>query len=99
MEDASLTLATPSPLAPALRIIGATDTLGALLVNRYEDKPLSARILLERNRFRDPRLARVLIAAHRTGALAEALIVVSALSAQDPRLRPLDRRLRPRGIE
>ena len=40
----------------------------------------------------DPRLARVLIEAHRTGALAEALIVVSALSAQDPRLRPLDRR-------
>ena len=40
----------------------------------------------------DPRLARVLIEAGRTGALAEALIVVSALSAQDPRLRPLDRR-------
>lgn len=40
----------------------------------------------------DPRLARILIEAHRTGTLAEALIVVSALSAQDPRLRPLDRR-------
>ena len=40
----------------------------------------------------DPRLARVLIEAGRTGALAEALIVVSALAAQDPRLRPLDRR-------
>lgn len=40
----------------------------------------------------DPRLARVLIEAHRTGALAEALIVVSVLSGQDPRLRPLDRR-------
>ena len=40
----------------------------------------------------DPRLARVLIEAGRTGALAEALIVVSALASQDPRLRPLDRR-------
>ena len=40
----------------------------------------------------DPRLARVLIEAGRTGALAEALIVVSALSAQDPRLRPLEHR-------
>ena len=44
----SLALATPSPLAPALRIIGATDTLGALLHDRYDDKPTSARILLER---------------------------------------------------
>ena len=40
----------------------------------------------------DPRMARILIEAGRTGALAEALIVVSALAAQDPRLRPLDRR-------
>ena len=40
----------------------------------------------------DPRLARVLIEAARRGALAEALIVVSALAGQDPRLRPLDRR-------
>ena len=40
----------------------------------------------------DPRLARMLIEASRTGVLAEALIIVSALAAQDPRLRPLDRR-------
>ena len=40
----------------------------------------------------DPRLARMLVAAGRSGALAEALIVVSALAAQDPRLRPLDKR-------
>lgn len=39
----------------------------------------------------DPRLARMLIEAGRNGVLAEALIVVSALAAQDPRLRPLDR--------
>ena len=40
----------------------------------------------------DPRLARMLVAASRTGALAEILVVVSVLAAQDPRLRPLDRR-------
>ena len=40
----------------------------------------------------DPRLARMLVAAAERGALAEALIVVSALAAQDPRLRPLDKR-------
>ena len=39
----------------------------------------------------DPRLARMLVAASRTGALAEMLVVVSVLAAQDPRLRPLDR--------
>ena len=40
----------------------------------------------------DPRLARMLIEAGRTGALAETLVIVSALASQDPRLRPLDRR-------
>ena len=40
----------------------------------------------------DPRLARMLMEAARTGALSEALIVVSALASQDPRLRPLDKR-------
>lgn len=40
----------------------------------------------------DPRLARMLIEAGRTGALSEALIVVSALAADDPRRRPYDRR-------
>ena len=40
----------------------------------------------------DPRLARMLVEAARTGAAAEMLVVVAALAAQDPRLRPLDRR-------
>ena len=42
----------------------------------------------------DPRLARMLIEAAKPdgGALSEALIIASALAAQDPRLRPLDRR-------
>ena len=39
----------------------------------------------------DPRLARMLIEADRQGALAEVLIVTSALAAQDPRERPLQK--------
>jgi len=37
----------------------------------------------------DPRMARMLIEAHRLGALREVLIIVAALSIQDPRERPL----------
>ena len=40
----------------------------------------------------DPRLARMLIAANRLRALREMLIIVSALSIQDPRARPMDKR-------
>ncbi len=40
----------------------------------------------------DPRLARILIEAAHRGALREALIIVAALSAQDPRLRPYQQR-------
>ena len=39
----------------------------------------------------DPRLARMLVAAHRLGCVKEMLIIVSALSIQDPRVRPLDK--------
>lgn len=39
----------------------------------------------------DPRLARMLIEADKLKALSEVLTIVSALAAQDPRLRPLDR--------
>lgn len=38
----------------------------------------------------DPRLSRILLAAHENGALREALIIVSGLAIQDPRERPLD---------
>lgn len=37
----------------------------------------------------DPRMARMLIEADRLGALREALVIVAALSIQDPRERPL----------
>ena len=40
----------------------------------------------------DPRLARMLIAGARYGCLREMLIVAAALSIQDPRERPLDKR-------
>ena len=40
----------------------------------------------------DPRLARMLVAASSGGALAEMLIITSALAVQDPRERPFDQR-------
>ncbi len=39
----------------------------------------------------DPRLARMLLAGAEHGCLSEALVIISALSIQDPRERPLDR--------
>lgn len=39
----------------------------------------------------DPRYARILIAAHQNNSLRDALILVSALSIQDPRERPGDK--------
>ncbi len=39
----------------------------------------------------EPRFARMLVAADREGALADVLVIVSALSIQDPRERPPDR--------
>ena len=38
----------------------------------------------------DPRLGRILLAAGRIGCVSEILIIISALSGQDPRERPLD---------
>jgi len=40
----------------------------------------------------DPRIARILLAGDREGALDELLVIAAALSVQDPRERPLDRR-------
>ncbi|MFP5441716.1 MAG: ATP-dependent RNA helicase HrpA [Gammaproteobacteria bacterium] len=39
----------------------------------------------------DPRLARMLVEAARLGAMAEVLVIASALAVQDPRERPHDR--------
>ncbi len=38
----------------------------------------------------DPRLARMVVAAHHNGCLREVLVIVAALSIQDPRERPVD---------
>ncbi|MDR9455646.1 MAG: ATP-dependent RNA helicase HrpA [Spiribacter sp.] len=40
----------------------------------------------------DPRLARILLAGNREGALTEMLVLAAALSIQDPRERPMDSR-------
>ncbi|OUZ08292.1 ATP-dependent RNA helicase HrpA [Aeromicrobium sp. PE09-221] len=39
----------------------------------------------------DPRLGRMLLAADRLGCLADVLVIVAAMSIQDPRERPLER--------
>jgi ATP-dependent helicase HrpA len=39
----------------------------------------------------DPRIARMILAARQEGALAEVLVIASALSIQDPRERPFER--------
>lgn len=39
----------------------------------------------------DPRLGRMLLAAHEGGCLAEVLVIVSAMSIQDPRERPAEK--------
>ncbi|EXJ09882.1 ATP-dependent RNA helicase HrpA [Nitrincola nitratireducens] len=40
----------------------------------------------------DPRIARMLVAANHLGSLTEVLVIASALSVQDPRERPHDKR-------
>ncbi|WP_240775960.1 ATP-dependent RNA helicase HrpA [Nitrincola schmidtii] len=40
----------------------------------------------------DPRIGRMLVEANRLGALTEVLIIASALSTQDPRERPMEKR-------
>ncbi|MBI1900206.1 MAG: ATP-dependent RNA helicase HrpA [Planctomycetia bacterium] len=40
----------------------------------------------------DPRIARMIVAAHDEGCLAEVLIIASALEIQDPRERPAEKR-------
>jgi ATP-dependent helicase HrpA len=66
--------------------------LGAVTPDRRPDRPRRltkigkrlARLPL------DPRLGRMLLEADRNGALREVLVIVSALSIQDPRERPVD---------
>jgi ATP-dependent helicase HrpA len=39
----------------------------------------------------DPRIGRMVLAAHEEGSLAEVLVIAAALAVQDPRERPMDR--------
>jgi ATP-dependent helicase HrpA len=66
----------------ALEEIGAIDPNGALT---KIGRDLSRLPL-------DPRFGRMLLAAQEEDAVREVLIIVSMLSTQDPRLRPLDKR-------
>ncbi|MGH3769813.1 MAG: ATP-dependent RNA helicase HrpA [Pseudonocardiaceae bacterium] len=61
--------------------------LGALEMSTMELTPVGrtlARLPL------DPRLARMVVEAHHNGCLDEVLVIVAALSIQDPRERPTD---------
>ncbi|WP_350608793.1 hypothetical protein, partial [Pseudoalteromonas sp. MER144-MNA-CIBAN-0113] len=40
----------------------------------------------------DPRLAKMVLTAHKLGALREVIVIVAALSIQDPRERPQEKR-------
>lgn len=46
----------------------------------------------------DPRLSRMLVEAHREGALSEVLVIVSAMAVMDPRERPVDKQEQSRGF-
>ncbi|MFZ9071126.1 MAG: AMP-binding protein, partial [Burkholderiaceae bacterium] len=63
-----------------LKELGAIDSKGGLseIGRQMAELPL------------DPRLARMLIAARINGCLREMMVIVAALSIQDPRERPLD---------
>ncbi|GGH37957.1 ATP-dependent helicase [Microbacterium album] len=66
--------------------------LGAVVLTR-DGSPRLTRIGRDIARLPiDPRFARMLVEAHRTGTVAEVLAIVSGLSIQDVRERPEDRR-------
>jgi ATP-dependent helicase HrpA len=73
----------PAAIKDAMRLL---DELGAVSEGKLTKVGRSmARLPV------DPRLARMLIEADRQGALAEMLIIVSGLSVQDPRERPMQK--------
>ena len=73
----------PGAISDAIRLL---HELGAFLDNKLTNigRKMSRLPI-------DPRLARSIIAADKEGSLREILIIVSALAAQDPRVRPLDK--------
>lgn len=67
------------------------DELGALKPERKAGLQLTASGRQLSRLPVDPRLARMVLEAAKRGALDEVLVIVSALSIQDPRERPLDK--------
>ncbi|NIL75647.1 ATP-dependent RNA helicase HrpA [Rhodococcus sp. B10] len=70
--------------------VGLLEELGALSAGKNDEPELTpiGRELAQLPV--DPRMARMLVEANATGALADALVVVSALSIQDVRERPVE---------
>ncbi|KQB86549.1 ATP-dependent RNA helicase HrpA [Corynebacterium lowii] len=65
--------------------------LGAISQRHHEGLPKLTRIGRDLARIPvDPRLARMLVEAHRLGCLYEVIVIVAALTTQDIRERPLD---------
>ena len=74
----------PGAVRDARRLL---DELGAFADGRLTDVGRAmARLPV------DPRLARMLVAADRSRALSEVLVIASGLAVQDPRERPLEKR-------
>lgn len=81
----------PFPEPPSARMIG--DGYGLLHeLGAVDDKRRLTRIGQDLARLSvDPKIGRMLLAAHRLACLREVLVIAAALSVQDPRLRPLGR--------
>ncbi len=71
--------------------IGLLEELGAIEHNTKSELPVLTPVGRELAQIPvDPRMARMLVEAHRNGCLSEMLVIVSALSIQDVRERPAE---------
>ncbi|MEU2000081.1 ATP-dependent RNA helicase HrpA [Rhodococcus sp. NPDC019627] len=71
--------------------IGLLEELGAIEQSTQKEQPVLTPVGRELAQIPvDPRMARMLVEAHRNGCLAEVLVIVSALSIQDVRERPAE---------
>ncbi|MFV9456691.1 ATP-dependent RNA helicase HrpA [Rhodococcus sp. NM-2] len=71
--------------------IGLLEELGAIERKAQNEQPVLTAVGRELAQIPvDPRMARMLVEAHRNGCLSEVLVIVSALSIQDVRERPAE---------
>ncbi|TQC44530.1 ATP-dependent RNA helicase HrpA [Rhodococcus sp. WS4] len=71
--------------------IGLLEELGAIERKAHTELPVLTAVGRELAQIPvDPRMARMLVEAHRNGCLSEVLVIVSALSIQDVRERPAE---------